>query len=181
MSALAFEPHHDDVALFAAFEAQRLQAHVVTVLESHVQAARGLPITQQMRAAENDCAMRELGLEWTQWTYRDDGPAWDQVLVAMRLIDERLQPEWVLAPAVEEGGHDHHNEAGKLAREVFGTRVVAYLTYTRHSGRSRAGTPVVPTREQIGRKHRALACFRSQIAEPSTASWFVGDLAEYVA
>lgn len=181
MTALAFEPHHDDVTLFCAFEAQRLQAHVVTVLESHVQAARGLPITQQMRHAENNCAMHELGLSWTQWPYRDDGPQWDQVLLAMRLIDDRLQPEIVLAPQVEEGGHDHHNEVGRLAREVFGARVAAYTTYTRHSGRSRMGTLVVPSGEQIGRKHRALACFRSQIVEPSTASWFVGDLAEYVA
>lgn len=181
MTALAFEPHHDDVALFAAFESQRLNAHVVTVLESHVQAARGLPITQQMRHAENNCAMHELGLTWTQWPYRDDAPDWDAVLTAMRLIDDRLKPELVLAPHVELGSHEHHRRVGELAQEVFAGRVGCYTTYVRGQGRTITGTPVVGTADQIARKLRALACYRSQIGEPTCQPWFLDGLTEYLA
>jgi LmbE family N-acetylglucosaminyl deacetylase len=180
MTALAFEPHSDDIALFAAFSAMEHHAHVVTVLEGHVQQQRGLPISQQQRFAENECAMRELGLQWTQWPYRDDGPDWDAVAVAMHVIDERLQPDVVFAPAVEAGGHEQHSRVGELAGQVFGARCRFYLSYVRGEGRSR-GVEVVGDADQIGRKLRALACYRSQIAEPSTRPWFLDGLTEYLA
>lgn len=180
MTALAFEPHADDVALFASFSAMEHHAYVVTVLEGHVQQQRGLPVTQQQRVAETASAMRELGLEWTQWPYRDDAPDWDTVMIAMHSIDERLQPDVVFAPAVEEGGHVDHNRVGELAAAVFGARCRFYMTYVRGEGRSR-GTEVVGDADQIGRKLRGLSCYRSQIAEPSTQPWFLDGLTEYLA
>lgn len=178
---LCFESHSDDAALFAAFSAMRHGCHVVTVLEGQVQAARGLRITQQQRVAENAAAMRELGLTFDQWPYRDDTPDWTAVEVAMRAIDERLQPEIVLAPMVELGGHIQHNEVGALAEKVFGPRVIEYASYVRGAGRTTTGHPVVGTPEQIQRKLRALACYRSQIAEVSCQPWFLDGLTEYLA
>lgn len=174
---LAFEAHQDDIALFAAYVTMDHHARVVTVLESHVQAARGLPITQQMRRLENDCAMRELGVEWEQWPYRDDSPDWDAVLAAMRVADDLYEPEVVIAPAWESEGHEHHNRLADLTDAVFGARVVRYLTYQRGHGRSE-GTETVGTADQIRRKFRALACYRSQIAEPSCTPWFLDGMTE---
>lgn len=179
--AVAFEPHSDDVALFCAFSAMQHQAHVVTVLEGHVQAARGLPITQQVRVSETGAAMRELGLEWSQWPFRDDRPDWDAVAAAMRALDERVRPVVVLAPQVELGGHSDHNAVGDLAQEVFGVRVVYYTTYARGYPRTVTEFPVVGSPDQIGRKLRGLACYRSQIAEPSCQPWFLEGMTEYLA
>jgi LmbE family N-acetylglucosaminyl deacetylase len=193
VSVLALEPHADDVALFCAFTAQRLNAHVVTVLTSHTQEHAG--VTQQQRQAESECAMAELGLSWQQWPYRDDEPDWDAVEAAMRAIDDRLAPETVLAPAVdfEANGHDEaeipvtgwgvmqHDMVGKLAVRVFGARVVRFQTYTRHGGRVRDGVEVVGDTDQVCRKLRALACYRSQIGEPSCRSWFSDGITEWLA
>jgi LmbE family N-acetylglucosaminyl deacetylase len=193
VSVLALEPHADDLSLFCAFTAQRLNAHVVTVLTSHTQQRAG--VTQPQRQDESECAMRELGLTWQQWPYRDDEPDWDAVEAAMRAIDDRLDPETVLAPAVDfvANGHDaaeipvtgwgvmQHDMVGKLAVRVFGSRVVHYHAYTRWGGRTRDGVEVVGDTDQVCRKLRALACYRSQIGEPSCRSWFLGELTEYLA
>lgn len=179
MTVVAFEPHQDDVVLFASFLAQQNHARVITVLEGHVQASRGLPITQQQRLAENAAAMCELGLTLEQWDFRDDRPDWDAVEARMVALERREHPELVLAPAVELGGHEHHNLVGEAARFVFGDeRVQPYLTYRRGETRT-VGTRVGFTCDQLARKLRALACFRSQIGEPSTQPWFIGDQREY--
>jgi LmbE family N-acetylglucosaminyl deacetylase len=178
---VCFEPHSDDAALFAAFTTMEHHAHVVTVLESHVQAARGTGITQQQRVGENAAAMRELGLTFDQWPYRDDRPDWPAVEVAMRAIDDRLKPETVLAPMVELGAHEQHIQVGHLAEKVFGGRIVFYMTYVRGHGRTVTERPVVGTPDQVARKLRALACYRSQIGEPSCRSWFLDGLTEYLA
>lgn len=195
MTALCLEPHADDCALFCAFEAQRLHAYVVTVLASKVQHDRGTGVSQQMREAESQCAMRELGLEWTQWPYPDDSPDWDAVEAAMRAIDDRLRPETVLAPAFDFATNGHreddppangwgvmqHDQVGRLAAKVFDGRIVRYHAYTRWGGRTREGTPVVGTPGQIMAKLRALACYRSQIAEPSCQPWFLDGMTEWLA
>jgi LmbE family N-acetylglucosaminyl deacetylase len=179
VTVVAFEPHQDDVVLFASFLAQQHAARVITVLESHVQAGRGLPISQQQRLRENAAAMQELGLTLEQWAFRDDRPDWDAIEQQMVALDRREKPELVLAPAVEPGGHEHHNRVGEAARFVFGDdRVQPYLSYRRGHARSE-GAKVGFTGDQLARKLRALACFRSQMCEPSTQPWFLGDQAEY--
>lgn len=178
---LCLEPHSDDCALFAAFSAMSFGCHVVTVLEGHLQAARGLRISQQQRLAENAAAMHELGLSFDQWPYRDDSPDWPAVEAAMRAIDERLQPEVVLAPMVELGGHVQHNTVGDLAEKVFGERAFGYATYVRGRGRTVTDRPMVGTGDQIARKLRGLACYRSQISEPTCQTWFLDGLTEYLA
>lgn len=173
-------PHHDDETLFAGMLAQHYHTRIVVVLRSDVQEQRGTGITSLTRDAETGCAAFELGLSFALWDFPDSGPDWDAVESSMRALDDRLKPEVVLAPAVEDGGHDQHNSVGEIAGRVFGSRVVAYLTYRRGFGRS-MGRPFVGTGDQIERKLRALACYRSQICEPSTCSWFVDGLTEQLA
>jgi LmbE family N-acetylglucosaminyl deacetylase len=180
VTVLCLEPHADDCALFAAFSAMQHGAHVITVLSSRVQFDRGYGITQQQRHAENQAAMRELGVTHEQWHYPDSSPDWDAVEAAMRVADDLHGPELVLAPAVEPDGHDQHSAVGSVSGRVFGDRCRFYLTYRRGHGRS-VGRPVSPTPEQIARKLRALACFRSQIAEPSTRPWFLDGVGEWLA
>jgi hypothetical protein len=58
---------------------------------------------------------------------------------------------------------------------------VPFATYIRGEGRTVTDRPVVGSPDQIGRKLRALACYRSQIAEPSCQPWFLDGLTEYLA
>lgn len=178
-----FSPHNDDAALFAAYTLLRHRPHVVTVLRSELQWQRGLGITAAQRQLEDDCAFRVLGLDsWAQWPYSDVDPDWGGVENAMRILDERVQPETVFAPAPELGGHDDHNQVGDLAEKVFGAdRVAWFLTYRRGEGRS-VGVPVDFQGGWGELKQAALDCYVSQIAEPSTAAWFADPLRllEYV-
>lgn len=180
MRVLALEPHNDDVALFCAFSARRERAHVITVLASFVQWERASGITAAQRTAESAAAMEVLGCTYEQWTHRDNAPNWCQVEADLADLAAR-HPELqaVYAPAVESNGHEHHNAVGAAAVEVFGRRVIAYTTYRRDLGRTVGYVEVTPTPNEIIAKLQALACYRSQITEMSTRSWFTGGLAEY--
>jgi LmbE family N-acetylglucosaminyl deacetylase len=181
VTAILFAPHNDDECLWAGMLAMHHQAHIVVVLRSYVQQARGLPITAQQREQESVCAAREMGLTFEQWPYRDSEPDWGAVEAAMRAIDDRLEPELVLAPADEVGGHEHHGVVGALADKVFGARVTHFTSYVRGHGRTATDRPFVGSPEQISRKLRALACYRSQIGESTTVPWFFEGLTEYLA
>lgn len=175
-----FEPHQDDAVLFSAFTCRRFRPLVVTVLGSRLQHRRGTGITDVHRRSENARALALIGCTVEQWPFWDDEPDWPMVrrrMILLRGVGDG--PAGVFAPAVEEGGHEQHNQVGELALEVFGDRVRPYLTYRRGEGRT-VGTEIVPEPDWIAEKHRALACYASQIREPSTRSWFMDSLREYV-
>lgn len=173
MTALLLQPHSDDAALFAAFTCLHHRPHVITVLSSDLQERRGTGITQATREAEDRLAFEFLGCTVEQWPYLDSAPDWGAVENALRLADERLAPERVFAPAPEPDGHDQHNAVGNLALDVFGKRVTGYLTYRRGHGRSRSEREVAFKPHWPGLKLSALACYASQIQEPSTRDWFL--------
>jgi LmbE family N-acetylglucosaminyl deacetylase len=176
-------PHNDDAELFAAYTCLRERPHVIVVLRSMRQAGmlEGRGPSFMEREAETDCAMAVLGCTWEQWPFTDDrDDQWAEVEEMMRGIDA----DTVWAPVPEDGGHEHHDAVGKLARRVFPEGVVrGYLTYRRGFGRSRWGTVVVPTPAEEEAKARALACYRSQLAPGlGCAPWFEdADQSEYVA
>lgn len=172
-----FQPHSDDCCLFSCFNAIRYRPQVITVLSSVKQLAQG--IEQTTRLTEDICAMGCLGLELAQWPEPDVNPDWDAVEAMMRELHVSGD-EVVLAPAVEEGGHDQHSMVGQLADQVFEDRVIHYMTYVRGHGRS-TGHQVEFDPEWVPMKYRALACYQSQITEPSTRPWFIDDvIREYV-
>lgn len=183
MTSIFFAPHNDDEVLFGSFLILRHRPTVVVVLASLVQEKTyGGPIaTATIRKQESERALLELDvLDFEQWPYPDVNPDWDAVETSMRAIDDRLMPDQVFAPAVEDGGHDQHNAVGDRALRVFGARVQPYLTYKRGHLRSRAEeVPFEP--DWPARKLRALSYFRSQIILPQTRPWFMDDtLREYV-
>ena len=103
----------------------------------------------------------------------------------------------IWAPAYEEGGHEQHNLVARACDAFEGRcKVHRYLTYTRAGGKTiskfdrmaksgpqRISEQVMPrSGEDIARKHRALACFKSQMQlDPriGCADWFMNDLREY--
>lgn len=172
----------DDETLFGSYLIQRAPCRVVVCLRSIVEARRWPDATHEVRENETAEACAELGAaSYEQWEFGDDDPPWRLIrnqMNACYLDDEPL--EVVYAPAVEPGGHDHHNWIGSLAQEVFGYRVAYYTTYTRHGGRTEGTVKVEPEPDWIVRKLRALACYRSQIEIPAMRPHFVRGLDEYL-
>lgn len=183
VTSILLDPHGDDAILFACFTLLRHRPHVVCVLRSQLQEDRRTGIGYQERELETAAAFGILGIgAWEQWRHLDSRPSWEAVRDEMRTLEQTWQPEQVFAPAFEAGGHDDHNAIAKVAADVFGPdRIVAYLTYRRGSARSDWGAEVEPEPDWIALKHRALACFVSQIREPTTRPWFMEGLREWVA
>jgi LmbE family N-acetylglucosaminyl deacetylase len=186
MTALFLEPHDDDLVLFSCFNLIHHQddAMVITCLRSDVQnspAYPGGPITWETRERETMCALGELGIGWYgHWEYLDSDPDWREIAIAISECQLQFNPSIVFAPAIEESGHEQHNEIGRIALGVFGLRVQPYLTYTRLGGRSK-GAEVEYEPEWVALKYRALACYESQICCPATRAHFIDDcIREYV-
>lgn len=182
MTALLLDPHGDDGVLFASFTILKHEPTVIVCLRSQLQESRGAGITYQEREMETTRALAELGVPaWEQLAVPDDRPDWVAVARSLESARDDLRPDQVFAPEFEVGGHDHHNAVAEIAAKVFGSdRIVSYLTYVRGSARSDWATEVMPEPDWIARKHRALACFESQIREPSTRPWFMDSLREWV-
>ena len=176
MTKLLLEPHQDDSVLFATWTLLREKPHVITVLRSQIQEDRGTGITNEQRMAENACALGILGVTHEQWQYPDTNPNWEAIYDDLDAY--RPAPEVVWVPAYERGGHNDHNTLSNIAAGVFPGRVRYYLTYVRGQMRTR-GVEVPYEPEWPLLKLQALACFRSQILEPSTREWFLDEQREY--
>ena len=165
MTTVLFEPHHDDAVLFACYTLLRVQPHVVTVLSR---------TSDPSRRWETESAMECLGLGLpSQWDFPEKTADWDKVGYKMQDLDgSRLEIQHVWAPLVEDGGHEDHNEVGRLASEIFAGRVSFYATYRRGFGRTRTDTEVIPEPDWSAIKFRAMSCYSSQINLASTRPWF---------
>lgn len=189
MKTVLLSPHHDDETLFAAFLAQEHQPDLVICTRAEVQGDRGLPIRHEHREAETRAAWGFLSDgtgSITQWGFSDNEARTDWLALGTAVHRLAASYDRVIAPAPETigyEGHAHHNYVGNAALEAFGeARTIQYLTYTRKHGRSTWGRPVeIKHPDWIIAKLRALACYPTQIREPSTRPWFLGELTEYVA
>ena len=179
---LFIEPHNDDVALFAAYSMlAAADADLITCLRSYRQESLPVPITYQERELESANAADVLGVnEWIQWDHRDDGDLATLAIDLQAALIDMIDRPWarVFAPLVEPGGHEHHNLIGDLVAliaEAAGVPLTRYATYRRGSGRTRTAVAVAVERDWPARKYAALACYPSQINEPSCQPWFAGD------
>lgn len=181
-------PHNDDETLFGAYTIMRHKPTVVVVLRSHLQEQRH-GVTALTRETETESACRLLRgpprhlyePSYLQWRFHDDAPDWARVEDDLRAMSRNYYP--CFAPAVEDGGHEHHSMIGAIASRVWpADQLSHYLTYRRGHGKSTDGIEVAPEPWMIAAKHRALACYLSQMQpELGCLPWFVGDLREYVA
>jgi LmbE family N-acetylglucosaminyl deacetylase len=175
---LFISPHHDDAALFGAFTLIREKPLVITVFDSYEQPRRDYPgCTNDIRSSEDTQAISGvLGCNLSFLGFRDDRPDWDGIERELRKINGHA--EEVYAPAIENGGHHHHNKVGEIAQRVFGERVRHYLTYTSH-GKSVSNTMVPFEPHWVLLKLKALACYASQIGLEDCCPHFMRPQYEY--
>lgn len=160
-ATLLLAPHADDESLFAAYLAQRHEAHIAVVFDEGREnelwrAARSLGCGYtQLRAVKG------MGHENVETFLQGLAQGWDDNV------------ERIIAPAIEDYGHLEHNMVGELAEIVWPDReVIRYRTYAPRGTRSH-GNPVEPDHPDfIMRKLEAMACYRSQILEEATRPWF---------
>lgn len=166
-SAVLFEPHADDGALFAAFSMIRHRPRVITCFPSS-----GDYGDTETRHRESRAAAAVLGAgPVEQWQGGD-------IVARMRALDAEMRPERVFAPSPD-ASHPDHVAVALAARQVFGERVTEYQTYNA-AGKVREGDPVPfePGWEHL--KRRALACFETQLAHPRARQFFIWGIDEWI-
>jgi LmbE family N-acetylglucosaminyl deacetylase len=168
--AIVFAPHGDDEALFAAYTCMRERAHVIICSQD------ADPEIRRARSLETTSAITILGCSHHEWQMSAAEMDWEQARAWMepwnstRLVASL--PDRIYAPAIHPEGHQQHNRIGELALEVFGDKVIPYTTYAPRAVRQIGAKEIVPTTDEIVRKLRAIACYRTQIENPSTRPWF---------
>lgn len=193
---LLISPHNDDETLFAAFTIMKEKPLVCVVFDSYVQVARGhAGATAERRRQETQDGIWELmkgsqimprPREASIVTFiglRDDAPDWEYFRTWLKQRRDGPNPQFdgIICPAWEQNGHDQHNGVARICRDLWpAEQRIEYLTYTRTHGRSRSAHEVIPTPDMIARKHRALACYASQMEVENCRDWFLGDLREYI-
>ena len=186
---LFLSPHNDDECLFGALMIMREKLLVVVVYDGYVQGNRGVGVFATQRRLETISAMEELGCSMPPkfLGLRDDcAYTPDDVVFRLRsVVDVDQTFESVYAPMYDLDGHAQHNIVSLAADKLNAASHVRYSTYTRNGGRQRTQNEVSPTNgDMIARKHRALACYASQMdvdTRIGTWSWFCGDMREYTA
>ena len=186
---LFLSPHNDDECLFGALMIMREKLLVVVVYDGYVQGNRGVGVFATQRRLETISAMEELGCSMPPkfLGLRDDcAYTPDDVVFRLRsVVDVDQTFESVYAPMYDLDGHAQHNIVALAADKLNGIHRVRYSTYTRSGRRQCTQNEVLPTSgDMIARKHRALACYTSQIDMDERLGcwpWFMGDLKEYVA
>jgi LmbE family N-acetylglucosaminyl deacetylase len=168
LSTVLLAPHADDETLFAFYSLLRNAASVVVVLSP-----------DQQRQAELQSAMALIGTEWACLQHDPTKPNWQAI--RKDVADSCGHFDNVIAPAYEEGGHEHHNEVAVIAASL-GKPTLSYYTYVRGQGRTIRGYEVMPSIAARVLKRRAMDCYQSQINDPETAVWFTapGWQVEYV-
>lgn len=163
-------PHNDDETLFSAFSLMREKPLVIIVTDSYVQYERGdVGCDAETRRQETinamaiiGCPVVFLGIKDTELTEEN--------------LTERLYPFFaagkVYAPAIQ-GGNAQHNLVGRVAKRIFKDRVQQYCTYTKTELYTTGKVEIVPTAEELELKNRMLACYKSQLALPSTRPHFL--------
>lgn len=202
---LLISPHNDDETLFAAFTIMRERPTVLVVFDSEVQVLRGFKDCDAVtRRQETLDAIQELaGVVSASPSAANPGVPVkflglsDRGSYSPRTVADAIKRtvtleafDTIYAPAFEAGGHEQHNQvhiaAALLVDELKTEHPVEftrYTTYVRGQEKTRTERPVaIADPEWIARKHRALACYRSQLRpELGCQPWFCGDLMEYYA
>ncbi len=182
-------PHNDDEVLFGAFSIMRERPLVIVVYDSYVQGNRGADVTVHQRRRETRAALSELNANEPCFLGLRDDKAYTPADVAFRLrsvVDIDQTFDVVYSPMYDTDGHEQHNIVARAAGLLATPHHVRYSTYTRGGGRQVTPNEVLPLDgSMIARKHRALACYESQMSMDAKHPlgcwpWFVGDMREYV-
>jgi glycosyltransferase involved in cell wall biosynthesis len=161
--------HNDDETLFGAYTLMRLRPLVVVVTDSYIQPLRGdIGCSAEERRQETINAMRILGCPVVFLGIKDTE-------LSLELLRERLnglQAETVYIPDIQ-GGNVQHDMVGAVGLELFGrANIERYTTYTKTEPHTEGRYEVQPTIAEMELKNKALDCYKSQIALPSTKIYF---------
>lgn len=175
------EPHQDDAVLYGFYTLIREKPLLISVTSSFIQPERGeAGCDAETRNKETIEAAKIAGCPIVFLNIRDTE-------LTEEILRERLigfNPEKVYIPAQHENGNSHHNLIGKVALEIFGhDKCEQYCTYVRGDFNIVKGSwEVKPVHNEAELKNKALDCFKSQLALPSTAPHFeaVRNKSEYL-
>lgn len=166
---LFIAPHNDDEVLFGAFTLMREKPLVIVVTDSYIQPNRGeVGCSARERREETSKAMKLLGCPVFFAGLRDDTLTASDVISLLASFEGF---EKVYAPAIQ-GGNLQHDMIGNAAVQVFGDKLVQYMTYTKTELWTKGNIEVVPTPEEVELKEKAIWCYQSQIKLPSTKPHF---------
>lgn len=172
MTAVLFEPHHDDAVLFATYSLLEYRPHVITVFGNARKQEPDVSCAERVEEQGRAFAMLG-GFEWGMWLFEDTAShTWKLQEAVQASMSSYEDFDLILAPYPEPLGHEQHNLLGLAAKEVFGERVRYYLTYERGSGRSQGPNEVQPEKGWPALKFAAMGCYSSQIELESTRPWF---------
>lgn len=169
---ILISPHDDDSALFCAFTCLREKPLIVVVTDAYIQDNRGEKGCDAItRARESEEAHKILGCETLRLGIRDDEINEEIV----EIMFKTLEADKVYAPALQ-GGNPHHDTISRIAKKVFGDKVIFYTTYTPTELWTKGDIEVIPTQRELNLKNRALTCYHSQINLPATRPHFLAIL-----
>jgi hypothetical protein len=177
---LFISPHNDDETLFGAFTILREHPAVLIVTDSQRQEARGISAIERKRETLQALMWLQptevhfLHIPDAELSAETFSPAMD------RFLREHGPFEHFYVPAFEEGGNVDHNLIASSLTFANKSMVTEYLTYTT-AGKSRSQNMVPFEKDWPLLKMQALACYRSQILEPSTRDHFLREQYEYYA
>lgn len=167
---LFISPHNDDESLFGAFTLMREHPLVLVVTDGWIQFNRGdrgchadIRREETIKAMEIlKCPVTFLGIKDTELT---------EGILTKRLIDfQHLGFEKVYAPAIQ-GGNWQHDLIGLVAGRTW-SNIRRYTTYTKTELWTKGEEEIIPTKEEIELKEKALWCYQSQINLPATRPHF---------
>jgi LmbE family N-acetylglucosaminyl deacetylase len=191
---LLISPHNDDETLFSAFTIMKEKPLVVVVFDSYVQVRRGnagATADRRRRETYNALCHLQVSSDPIFLGLRDDAPDYEYLRSQLKVMRDTGQFDGLICPAWEQDGHEQHNGIARICRDIWpDEQRTEYLTYTRTHGRSRGVrdeaegitrpvVEVIPTPGMIARKHRALACYSSQMEVENCRDWFLNDIREY--
>lgn len=184
---LFLSPHNDDEVLFGALTIMRERPLVVVVYDGYVQGNRGVNILPLVRRKETRVAMSVLGVDDAKFLGLRDDKQYTPEDIIFRLrgaVDIEQHFEAVYAPIYDLDGHEQHNLVALASGLLDSAKYEHYSTYTRNGGRQRTPNEVLPLDgSMIARKHRALACYTSQMdMDERLGCWphFMNDMREYM-
>ncbi len=172
-------PHNDDEALFGAYTILREKPLVVIVTDSYIQKKR-LGIKTGTRIAESEKAMEILGADIEFLHIPDDLAENDFTgLVRGKFNVIKESADMVYAPAIQ-GGHWQHDVIGQVAKQVWGSKVIFYSTYSKEKLFVEDGVKVIPSEEEMELKNKALDCYVSEHSIDGERFELVRNKPEYI-
>ena len=144
---LLVSPHADDETLFAAYTIIRLKPLVLIVTDDD-----RTPEIAHIRREESRQAMKILGADVKFLGVKESQ------FTPMSLNEFDFECDLLFTPAIQ-GGHIHHDQVGRY----FKSGSIHYATYTKQSLIPYGNVEVIPTKEEMDIKNRALDCYKSQM------------------